>query len=130
MERGVGVNLLENMGIRVYKRPFLCNGIEIGYPFNLNDLVKKGLSDLIPESLGIYHLFYEGRLVYIGMSKKIKGRLLYHLKSKDMVFDSVLWFCTRNLCKENPIKKTLDIEAKMIKYHKPNLNTQYISLVS
>lgn len=111
--------------IRSSKNPYIHNGIEIGLPFNLGDVVRKFGKEIIPKELGIYHLFYKEQLVYIGMSKNLRGRLLYHLRDNDMCFDNCLWFCTGTFGYD--IKDTLKIENAMIKKFKPALNTQGLS---
>jgi hypothetical protein len=106
-----------------YKEPFKSNNIEVGYPFDLDVAVRTFGREIIPEALGIYHLFYKGRLVYIGMSKNLRGRLLYHLKDPDKVFDGVLWFD----CNDRSIENVLNIESKLIRRHMPPLNIECIS---
>ena len=105
--------------------PFVVEGVTIGVPFNLEQVINRFGKELIPNELGIYHLFYEDQLVYIGMSKSIRGRLRQHLKDKDMPFNNVLWFCSSLLInKEATIEDTLRIEYKMIKKFKPVLNSK------
>ena len=106
-----------------YKEQFMCKGIEIGRPFDLRIAVQLFGTDVIPECQGIYHLFYKGRIVYLGMSKKLRGRLLYHLKDVKKVFDAVLWYKLENYS----IEKILNYERKMIQYYLPPLNTECIS---
>ena len=38
--------------------PFKVDGVEIGTPFNLKQVVDKYSKTVIPKELGIYHLFY------------------------------------------------------------------------
>jgi hypothetical protein len=106
-----------------YKEHFTFKGREIGRPFDLRMAVQLFGTDVIPEGQGIYHLFYEGRIVYIGMSKKLRGRLLYHLKDVEKVFDAVLWYELENYS----IEQILSYERKMIQYHTPPLNIESIS---
>jgi predicted GIY-YIG superfamily endonuclease len=101
---------------------FVCNGRVIGKPFNLQQLVDKYSKDAIPDTLGIYHLFYHDQLVYIGMSKSIRKRLMQHLGDNDMPFNNVLWFCSDQLKENATIADVLEVEYRMIKYFKPVLN--------
>jgi hypothetical protein len=110
-------------GIRVSENPFIVDGVLIGLPFNLQDLINKYGKELLPNCLGIYHLFYNDQLIYIGMSKNLRGRLLCHLKDKDMPFNNVLWFCANVWKKDASIQDVLNIEHKMIKKFKPSLNS-------
>ena len=106
-----------------YKEPFRHKGVDIGYPFDLHAAVDRLGSAIIPEVMGIYHLFYKGRLVYIGMSRNLRGRLLYHIKDPEKVFDAVLFFNAE----DKSLEKVLEIEANMIRHFVPPLNTECIS---
>lgn len=108
-------------GIRRMKKPFIVDGVVIGLPFDLSQVVSKYGRSIIPDELGIYHLFYDDTLVYIGMSKSLRGRLLGHLTDDDMPFHFVLWFCGNG----KSVREILDIERKMIKRFKPELNQTY-----
>ena len=102
-------------------KPFIVNEQVIGYPFNLKTFIKCFEKYFIPDCLGIYHLFNDDKLVYIGMSKNIRKRLIEHLRDDAKVFNNVLWFCTG----ERTIDKVFEIERNMIKYHNPILNIQH-----
>lgn len=104
--------------IQFCSEPYMHNGEIIGYPFNLNDAIAAFGKEIIPDVQGIYHLFYKDMLVYVGMSKSLRGRLLQHLKDESMVFQNVLWFC---LEKEG-IEEVLEYEYRIIKKLKPSLN--------
>ena len=106
-----------------YREPHIYRDQVIGYPFNLQIAVDTFGKEVIPESQGIYHLFYKGRLVYIGMTKNLRGRLLYHLKDPEKVFDGVLFF---NM-DDRPLENVLTIEANMIRHFVPPLNIECIS---
>lgn len=103
--------------------PYIYNGEIIGHPFNLIQFISTFGRNNIPDCLGIYHLFYKDMLVYIGMSKNLQGRLVQHVKDKDMVFDNCLWFTCRDITIEN----VLNIEYNMIKKFKPSLNSTYLN---
>jgi hypothetical protein len=103
--------------------PFIVDGVLIGHPFNLQNLVNNFGKDIIPNCLGIYHLFYEDQLIYIGMSKNIRGRLIQHLRDQDMPFNYCLWFCAHLYKEDTTIAEILTIEYKMIKKFKPVLNS-------
>jgi len=103
--------------------PFSYNGYVIGKPFNLVQLINRYGKQIIPDCLGIYHLFYNDQLVYIGMSKNIRGRLLCHLRDNDMEFQYCLWFVADMLKDNCSISDVLKIEHKMIKTFKPVLNS-------
>lgn len=98
--------------------PYKYNGEIIGHPFNLAQTIDSFGKDIIPNVMGIYHLFYKDMLVYIGMSKNLRGRLMQHLKDENKVFHNVLWFC----CEDKTIDQVLNIEYNMIKKFKPSLN--------
>lgn len=103
--------------------PFIVENKIIGHPFDLEKLINKFGKEIIPNKLGIYHLFFYDQLVYIGMSKNIRGRLLMHLKDQDMHFNYCLWFTANLYSKKCKIKDILEIEYKMIKKFKPVLNS-------
>lgn len=105
--------------------PFTVDGVIIGYPFNLQQVINKYGKEIVPNCLGIYHLFFNDQLIYIGMSKKIRERLLCHIKDNDMPFNNVLWFCAELWKNEATIKDVLQIEYKMIKKFKPVMNSQH-----
>jgi excinuclease UvrABC nuclease subunit len=110
--------------------PYVYNDVIIGYPFNLYEAVSVYGREIIPEKPGIYHLFYNELLVYVGMSKNLRGRLTCHLKDDDMPFNNVLWFCDGRFHKEDGepnVKELIEIEYTMIKKLKPSLNTQYLN---
>lgn len=119
---------LEEVSIEInkvphYKEQFIANGVEIGRPFDLTIAVQLFGKEVIPDVQGIYHLFYKGRIVYVGMSKNLRGRLLYHLKDPDKVFDAVLWY----KLEEYSIEEILNYERKLIRLHVPPLNVESIS---
>jgi excinuclease UvrABC nuclease subunit len=121
MKNFIGQDILKD--IPISDIPFVVDVNIIGYPFSLSDLINQYGKEIIPDCLGIYHLFYYDQLVYVGMSKNLRGRLLCHLRDADMVFHNVLWFCA-NMWKENAtIEDVLRIEHKMIKKYKPVLNS-------
>ena len=123
MQTYIGQEFLED--IDKAENPYIVDGVVIGLPFNLQMLVNKWGKKMIPDCLGIYHLFYNDQLVYIGMSKNLRGRLITHLKDEDMPFNNVLWFCM-HMYTENPtIEQTLRIEHNMIKRFKPALNSKH-----
>jgi len=104
--------------------PFIVNGKFIGVPFNLEQVISRYGKNIIPSELGIYHLFYNDQLVYIGMSKSIRNRLLQHLKDEDMPFNNVLWFVSKMWNENATIAETLELEYKMIKKFMPVLNSR------
>jgi hypothetical protein len=103
--------------------PFIVDGVVIGIPFDLKELISKYGKEIIPNELGIYHLFYKDQLVYIGMSRKLRGRLLCHLKDNDMPFNNVLWFCASLLENKASVEDILILEHNLIKKFKPVLNS-------
>jgi len=114
----IGSELLKNIDTIKF---FYKNEL-IGTPFNLNQLISYYGKNIIPTKKGIYHLFYKDCLVYIGMSKNIKTRLLGHLRDPDMVFDYCIWFCMVNYS----IEEILNCEKNMIKKFKPSLNSFHL----
>ncbi len=111
------------------KTPFIFNGEIIGYPFNLETFIHRFEKYFIPNCLGIYHLFNDDKLVYIGMSKNIRKRLIEHLRDDAKVFNNVLWFCANHLKEDCTIQDIIEIERNMIKYHNPILNIQHSKLI-
>ena len=105
--------------------PFTVNNVVIGIPFNLQQLVDKFGKDCLPKKLGIYHLFYNDQLIYVGMSKNVGGRLLQHLKDADMPFNNCLWFIADHYKEGATVKDVLEIEYRMIKMYKPVLNSAH-----
>ena len=116
----IGIEYLE--GIEM-SNDFTVDGVVIGKPFNLQMVVSRFGKEIIPNCLGIYHLFYKDQLIYIGMSKNIRGRLLQHLKDKDMPFNNCLWFCADMWREDATIEDVLKLEYIMIKKFKPVLNS-------
>ncbi len=112
----IGKELLKGIS---KSNPFIVDGNVIGVPFNLDQVYYLFGKEIIPDKLGIYHLFYKDQLVYIGMSKSIRRRLIEHLRDKDMLFDDVLWFCSKRWKQDDTIEETLRIKYKMIEKHKP-----------
>jgi hypothetical protein len=104
-----------------YKKEFICQGRSIGFPIYY-EWVKNQRRIPIPEKTGVYHLFYEGILVYIGFSRCIKNRLKNHYADDNMVFDAVLWFVDSNM----KLREWLDFERNLIKYWKPSLNRNFL----
>jgi hypothetical protein len=66
-----------------------------------------------PKVPGIYFLCLDGRVVYVGQSIDVYGRVLYHRTDKD--FDSAFFIAST---KEN----LNDVERFFIKYLMPELN--------
>ena len=104
--------------------PYIYNGEMIGHPFNLEDVLNFFGEDAIPETQGIYHLFYKDMLVYIGMTKRIRGRLIQHLRDEGKVFHNVLWF----EMEDKTIEQILETEYNMIKKFKPSLNLTHANV--
>ena len=105
---------------------YMHEGEKIGKPLNLSDAVNVFGKKIIPDALGIYHLFLNNQLVYIGMSKNLRDRLLQHLRNEEMNFDNCLWFCAHHWNENATIEDVLNIERNMIKKFKPLLNTQHV----
>jgi excinuclease UvrABC nuclease subunit len=119
----IGNEFMED--IQHASEPFTVDGRTIGLPFNLEQAVTKFGYEIIPDELGIYHLFYENQLVYIGMSKRMRGRLKTHLKDKNMPFNNVLWFCASEMSGDVTVEDIMRIEHKMIKKFMPALNLEH-----
>lgn len=101
-----------------WKEYFSYKGQEIGRPIYVEPFISRCGNECIKEELGFYHLFYKDRLVYIGMSRNLRGRIMYHYKNPEMIFDAMLIFYTPEL----NIKQVLIIESKLIKHFEPPLN--------
>lgn len=112
--------------IETAPEPYYHRGDLIGLPFNLKQMVSKYGKEIIPAELGLYHLFYNEMLVYIGISKNIRGRLLQHMKNPDMTFNNVLWFCGKDWKPDATMKDMIEIEYRMIKEMQPPLNQIYL----
>ena len=110
--------------------PFISDGVVIGTPFFLNQLVHRFGREIIPDELGIYHLFYHDQLIYIGMAKNLQNRLMGHLKDPDMPFNGCLWFVASQWKEDATIADVLKIEYRMIKKHRPVLNERGLSHIS
>lgn len=106
-----------------YKDPFIYKDMNLGHPFCLETTVRLFGKEILPNTLGIYHLFYKGNLVYIGMSQNLRGRLLYHLRDPHKIFDGILIFKAGD---DFTLEDILTIEANMIKEYTPSLNIGYI----
>jgi len=120
-------NFLKRRNIRQANTPFVVDGKVIGLPFNLQDVINNIGKKIIPDKLGIYHLFQDDRLVYIGMSKNVRNRLLGHLIDDDMPFNNCLWFISSEFTKERTVKEIFNIERNMIKRFRPIFNIQYVN---
>ena len=79
----IGIEYLE--GIEM-SNDFTVDGVVIGKPFNLQMVVSRFGKEIIPNCLGIYHLFYKDQLIYIGMSKKHKRSIIATLKRQRYAF--------------------------------------------
>ena len=123
--KSTGKFIGEEYGLATYENPFIVDGIEIGYPFNIRKAVDRFGKDIIPDCLGIYHLFFDEQLVYIGMSKNLRARLLCHISDEDKVFTHVLWFCADKWKPNATIADVMHIERVMIRKMKPVLNQIY-----
>ena len=77
---------------------------------------------MIPKETGVYHLFYNGLLIYIGFSRNIQKRLKSHHFDKRMTFDAVLWFVDE----DKSLREWLDFERNLIEYWKPSMNKNYL----
>ncbi len=122
-EKYIGSECFE--GCRTAEVPYIYEGIEIGMPFNLEDIYNKYGKQIFPDCLGIYHLFQGSKLVYIGMSVSIRKRLMCHLREMTDKFDNCLWFCTSIIEKHNSIERTRILESKMINTLRPIYNIQH-----
>lgn len=121
----IGAELLKDISCANY--PFTHNNKFIAWPFNLKECVLKYGREIIPNSLGLYHLFDGADLVYIGMSKNLRTRLLYHLSDVNMPFDNVIWFPVNLFLPGSTISDVLKIEKRLIKMHRPSLNLRHIT---
>ena len=98
----------------------LDNKEAVAYPICLKSLITCLGKDFVPEIIGVYYLYLDKRIVYIGMSKNVRQRVLYHLKANQIPFTHIVWFPL------NTIEDALSFEFKAIKYYKPPLNTVYL----
>lgn len=125
-EEFIGQLELEESHVEYSSTKFIVDGECIGTPFNLKLLVQAYGKDIIPSKLGIYHLFYNDQLVYVGMSKNLRNRLLGHLRDEEMPFNYCLWFCADRWREESTVEDILRVEYNMIKRFKPVLNSAHL----
>jgi excinuclease UvrABC nuclease subunit len=114
----IGREILNEYLVSIRKTPFYFKDLLIGYPFSVEQLYNNTGKILMPREQGIYHLFKDDELVYIGMSKNICNRLLDHLRDEKKDFNYCLWF----VIKEKTVDEIFQIEKRMIKYWKPKYN--------
>jgi excinuclease UvrABC nuclease subunit len=105
-----------------YETPLIHDGEIVGYPYCIETAVRIFGKEVITEHQGIYQLFYKHSIVYVGMSKNLRKRILYHIQDQDKIFDAVLIYPMP----DTPLKIILDIEAEMIKKYTPSLNVSYL----
>jgi hypothetical protein len=91
-------------------------------PLNLRDIMSAYGEWGVSDEMGIYWLFNEDKLIYIGMSKNIRRRLKQHIKEGEKVFDCVCWFKASDTWDNPTVKKVLNLEDRMIKKYRPSLN--------
>lgn len=106
---------------KTYRKPLIKDGIELGFPIYY-EWCKDHRIMSPPETIGIYHLFLNGILVYVGFSRNIKNRLKNHYQDKNKPFDAVLWFTGLDLTIEGWLK----FERDCIKYWSPSLNKNHV----
>jgi excinuclease UvrABC nuclease subunit len=114
----IGREVLNEYLVSIRKNPFIHNHSIIGYPFSIEQLYNNTGKILMPKQQGIYHLFKDDELVYIGMSKNICNRLLDHLRDEKKEFNYGLWF----VLKDKSMNAIYQIEKNLIKYWKPKYN--------
>ena len=114
----IGREVLNEYLVSIRKNPFIHNNSIIGYPFSIEQLYNNTGKILMPKEQGIYHLFKDDELVYIGMSKNICNRLLDHLRDEKKEFNYGLWF----VLKDKSMNAIYQIEKNLIKYWKPKYN--------
>jgi excinuclease UvrABC nuclease subunit len=114
----IGREVLNEYLVSIRKNPFIHNNLIIGYPFSIEQLYNNTGKILMPKEQGIYHLFKDDELVYIGMSKNICNRLLDHLRDEKKEFNYGLWF----VLKDKSMNAIYQIEKNLIKYWKPKYN--------
>jgi predicted GIY-YIG superfamily endonuclease len=100
-------------------------------PFALSGLLYYFDKEIIPDCMGVYWLVKNDRIVYIGMARNLRKRLLYHYKNKHketaIAFDSVSWFPSWMHAEEETVEQTLKLEKVMIQHHIPALNMKHLS---
>ena len=120
----IGREVLNEYLVSISKTPFYFKDLLIGYPFSVEQLYNNTGKILMPREQGIYHLFKDDELVYIGMSKNICNRLLDHLRDEKKDFNYCLWF----VIKEKTVDEIFQIEKRMINYWKPKYNQRHNQL--
>lgn len=120
-----GSDFLKNNNISTSSAPFISDNNIIGMPFSLSNLIDNRLKFMIPETRGIYYLFNNDVLVYIGMSRNLQNRLIGHNRNKEMDFNNVIWFSgvTFNLS----LSEIFRLEKQMILRYKPFYNEAYLN---
>lgn len=69
---------------------------------------------------GVYHLLFNGRVVYVGASANVLGRVNSWVKRGAMLFDQIRVFPT-------PVNCLAEVEQKHIERYQPEHNTAGIS---
>ena len=114
----VDITKHDGLIVRKYSEPFITNsGENLGHPVLIRTIADADVWRMISKDAGIYHLFSNGELVYIGVSKNLQSRLRNHYDSEKL-FDAYLLFP----CSVLPISTLYRIEAEMIAQYRPTLN--------
>lgn len=106
---------------KTYKSPLIFKEVNLGFPIYF-DWCRYHKYLHPPEKTGIYHLFLDGVLIYIGFSRNIRNRLESHYFDNEKPFDAVLWFTDIDIS----IRDWLRFEKNCIQYWKPTLNKNYL----
>lgn len=107
--------------VKTYRNEFFNEGVSLGKPI-IYDWCKNHKFMSPPKKTGIYFLFNEGVLVYIGYSGNIKNRIRSHYRDKYKPFDAILWLTNRSFS----IREWLRFEKDLIRFWSPSLNINYV----
>ena len=98
----------------------------MSYDVDISNLIAEQFDDNV---VGVYELFLDGELVYVGQSTELPNRILTHLKSGGVNFDSFdVTFCNED--ELNDIEATYIIERQPKKNKSVPPNAVYVSEAS
>ena len=105
--------------IKYYARPYYANLYPIIYKSVSHYAFFKEMND----TPALYHLFFEGSLVYVGITNCLHKRLSEHDMDEKKEWDAYVHFSIHGLS----IAEARKIERAVIERHNPILNTQWVN---
>ena len=80
------------------------------------DTIRKELKDILHKAPGIYALYNNDKLAYVGLATRLYGRMVGHLRRKKLKWNNFSIFVVKN------IKYLRDIETAVVRIAKPKGN--------